>query len=107
MEGEFPPPFSFGDSMMNGQYEIDGYVCWFQYGVVHREDGPAFIDRFGRKEWYANGNRHRIDGPAVEYGNGYNEWWVGGQKVDIIEVFGHEPSVPLTEDEQMVLRLSA
>ena len=57
---------------------------WRQYGVLHRENGPAFdydiIDNKiipgRRKEWYLNGKLHRLDGPAVEYYNGIKEWWI-------------------------------
>ena len=52
-----------------------------------------------------NGERHRLDGPAIEWADGSKAWYVDGEKVDIIDVFGYEPSVPLTEKEQMVLRL--
>lgn len=44
-------------------------------GVLHREDGPAYItaseepgDPPGTLEWWFEGERHRIGAPAVVYG---------------------------------------
>ncbi len=40
-------------------------------GRVHREEGPAFIerdrktDRVWREEYYRHGQRHREEGPAI------------------------------------------
>lgn len=51
-----------------------GTTRWYKNGELHRENGPAYIDKNGTKVWYQNGLRHREDGPAVEFGNGYKEW---------------------------------
>src|ERR1700734_1354236 len=48
-------------------------VCekWTKDGRLHREDGPAVIDRDGvtgiitREVWMRDNERHREDGPAV------------------------------------------
>lgn len=92
----------------------DGPACeyssgrreWWVDGKRHRLDGPAIEWSDVGKEWWVNGRRHRLDGPAVEWGNGGNAWYVDGQYVDVLSVFGHEPSYPLSTDEQMLLRLS-
>lgn len=34
-------------------------------GELHREDGPAVIDKRGNKQWFQEGLLHREDGPAV------------------------------------------
>jgi hypothetical protein len=51
---------------------------WYLNGVIHREDGPAFILGNGSKIWYLNGVIHRIDGPAVEYIDGGKLWYLNG-----------------------------
>lgn len=56
--------------------------------------------------YYQNSHIHREDGPAVEGADGRKEWYVDGQKIDILAVFGYQPSVPLNTEEQMILRLS-
>lgn len=78
---------------------------WIVNGVTHRIGGPAFERADGHKEWWVNGKRHRLEGPAIVWANGSETWFVDGEKVDLIDVFDYEPSVPLTEEEQMVLRL--
>ena len=92
--------------MKNGRYEYKGNVHWYKDNVRHRLDGPAIEWENGSKEWHVNGICHRLDGPAFEDSHGYKEWWVDGQEVDIIAVFGYEPSIPLSEEEQLILRLS-
>ena len=84
----------------------NGTKEWYVDGLRHRLDGPAYERTNGYKEWWVNGLRHRLDGPAILWPDGSYEWYVDGKKVDIMAVFGYVPSVPLTEDEQMVLRLS-
>lgn len=49
-------------------------------GQLHREDGPAVIEKNGHKEWYKNGKRHREDGPAREWSNGQKEWYINGKE---------------------------
>lgn len=34
------------------------------FGMVHNENGPAFMNLVGYKSWLINGYWHRIDGPA-------------------------------------------
>lgn len=47
-------------------------------GVLHREDGPAFVIPGKVKMWYKNGFLHREDGPAIADLDGI-EWWVDGR----------------------------
>lgn len=116
--------------MKNGRFDEDGHICWYKDGRLHREDGPAVEMLDGTKHWWVDGKRHRLDGPAVEwvdgtkqwfvndrrhrlvgpaieYPNGRKVWYVDGQEVNILAVFGYEPSVPLTEEQQMILRLAS
>lgn len=50
---------------------------------------------------------HRQDGPVIQWPDGGKEWHVDGREVDIIVVFGYEPSVPVTEEEQMIVLRNA
>ena len=63
-------------SIENGEEEVPcDYTGWvkafgenivhYKNGVIHREDGPAIINRCGIRQWLSNGSRHRLDGPAV------------------------------------------
>ena len=81
-------------------------VIYYRNGLIHREDGPAEKWEDGTNYWCVNGILHRIDGPAAEYSDGDKEWYVDGKIVDIMAVFGYMPSVPLSVDEQVILRLS-
>ena len=52
---------------LNGIYDVDYATYYYVNGELHREDGPAFENIFGKKFWYINDKRHRLDGPAIEY----------------------------------------
>lgn len=54
-----------------------GDIFWIKNGMIHRDDGPARVTKYGGKQWYVNDKRHRIDGPAVEW-TGTKEWWFNG-----------------------------
>jgi len=56
-----------------------GTKHWYRGNLLHREDGPAVIQRNGGHAWFYYGNRHREDGPAIEYADGSKEWWLHGQ----------------------------
>lgn len=60
----------------------NGDVGWYVNGILHREDGPAFITIEETKFWYINNQRHRIDGPAVEYVDGTKMWYINGEQID-------------------------
>lgn len=56
---------------------------WYQCGaVLHRDDQPAELGRYGRQGWWRHGKRHRDnnDHPAVVYPNGKQEWWHDGNR---------------------------
>lgn len=57
---------------------------WYQIGIQHREDGPAYISN-ACKKWYRNGLLHRVGLPAVEYTNGHKEWWENGKCIGVNE----------------------
>lgn len=66
---------------------------WYNNGLMHREDGPAFIVdtetnlkfnneyveniKTKRRNWYQHGFKHRTDGPA-EVTNFYIKWYHRG-----------------------------
>jgi len=69
--------------------ETNNYGDNYKY-VLHREDGPAFIDyntdrSIAYEYWYINGVKHREDGPAVIHYNDdgsiqYEVWYINGVK---------------------------
>ena len=62
---------------MSRKYTLeDGTVEWLDdYGLTHREDGPAIVKPDGEKEWWWHGLRHRDDGPAVVFPDGSRIWF--------------------------------
>lgn len=56
-----------------------GTKRWILNGVLHREDGPAFVDLEGVKQWFVNGKHHREDGPAFVDSYGNKEWCLNGR----------------------------
>jgi len=71
--------------------QLKGYgICmteiWRVNGKIHRENGPAFIDRYKHRilmEWCINGELHNENGPATmdfDYeGNISHEWYLNGE----------------------------
>ena len=60
-------------------HSIDrGDQRWCINGMLHNENGPAYITSSGEKQWWINGKHHRIDGPALIHLNGYQRWYVNG-----------------------------
>ena len=57
----------------------DGTQEWRLDGKLHREDGPAYIDKDGSTKWFKNGIAHRVGGPAVEASDGYKAWCQDGK----------------------------
>jgi hypothetical protein len=50
-------------------------------GLLHREDGPAFIDKCGYRAWYYNGELHNLSGPAIIFPEKSIEvWLINGKK---------------------------
>jgi len=52
-----------------------------EWGILHRENGPAIEDKNGYKAWYKNGKLHREDGPAVIWPGGEKEWCLNGSQM--------------------------
>jgi len=57
----------------------DGTIEWRLDGKLHREDGPAYIDKDGSTKWFLNGIAHRVGGPAIEASDGYKAWCQNGK----------------------------
>ena len=53
----------------------DGEERWYRHGKLHREDGPAIVNKNGTKVWYRGGKIHRDNGPAVVWLNGTLSWY--------------------------------
>ena len=58
-----------------------GTWMWYKDGLVHRLDGPATLDHNGIKRWFKDGKLHRLDGPAIEWPDGRAEYWLEGARV--------------------------
>lgn len=66
--------------------DSNGNQFWYDdFGMLHRDDGPAVIFWNGNMKWYNHGLQHRIDGPAYWCNDTDVEYWING--------------VHLTEDE--------
>jgi hypothetical protein len=69
------------NTMTNPVTDKLGNKYWYQYGLEHREDGPAVEYNDGTKFWYINGKLHREDGPAKEYCSGGKYWYINGKRI--------------------------
>lgn len=69
------------DDIDNGKFMSRGTKKWYQYGLLHREGGPAYIIPYESQEWYFQGKLHNTDGPAVVnlYGNRSKSWYQNGK----------------------------
>lgn len=69
------------------------YKAWYFNGKKHREGAPAVY--YGSEEhtpkfWYKNGKYHRLDGPAVEFEKrSKDEYWVNGKQFSKEEFYKH------------------
>jgi len=67
------------NEQLNGLVVDDeGTQCWYQYGQLHRLDGPAVIYPSGVQYWYQHGQSHREDGPAAIWADGEQRWYLNG-----------------------------
>ncbi len=55
-------------------------ICW-NWGELHRVNGPAIEWANGSKEWWLNGKLHRTDGPAIEWTNGTKYWYLNDKRL--------------------------
>jgi hypothetical protein len=93
-EDEIPKKFT-------GQVEfISGDVWILKNGFFHKEDGPAFISRYGGKEWYKEGKYHRFDGPAYEGVNGTKFWYIEGKECFPSEIMDYFKQFLILEKEK-------
>lgn len=53
------------------------FTLYTKEGVVHREDGPAFVRGY-YSAWIENGRYHRVGAPAIVF-YGLPQWYVDGQ----------------------------
>jgi hypothetical protein len=72
----------------------DGTIRWVSGDDFHRIGGPAIICPNGDQSWWQYGQLHREDGPAREYRYIHNvstidrydppliDWWIRGKKVN-------------------------
>ena len=51
----------------------------YLYNELHCDDGPAVVYANGQKEWYQFGKLHRLDGPAIECVS-IKEYWEYGKR---------------------------
>lgn len=59
----------------------NGDEIWFnQYEQIHRDDGPAIIQKDGSRKWYKDNELHRDDGPAIELSSGTKAWYKDGER---------------------------
>jgi hypothetical protein len=68
--------------IISQNFEPVNDIIWKnEFGMAHREDGPAIVWANGDQGWYYCGVRHRKNGPSIEYANGNREWWVRGRRL--------------------------
>ena len=70
--------------------------------IIHREDGPAYINSMGSKMWVWHGDLHREDGPASIYPDGSVSYWYKGNCYPFDEWC---ELTNRTEDEALLLKL--
>ena len=61
--------------------EKNGRQYWTVDNLLHREDGPAWINQYGDQEWHQHGRYHRIDGPAYMGSDGTQEWFINDRDI--------------------------
>jgi len=59
---------------------LNGDKDWYVNRKLHREDGPAIINRSGEKRWYINDKLHKKDGTAIVYPNESIFWYINGKE---------------------------
>jgi hypothetical protein len=70
----------------NPQYEVRNGIQMWRVGLYfHRMDGAAVIWPEGSYSWYQYGVRHREDGPAIDWMNEaesrIKEWYYRGNRI--------------------------
>jgi hypothetical protein len=75
-----------GNKLNGWHTDKEGTRRHYQNGLLHREDGPAFIYSTGTQAWFLNGEIHREDGPAIIFPSGYQGWRLKGERVRMEDV---------------------
>ena len=63
-----------------GNDHFGKHVSYFINDIQHRDNGPAFEYDDGYKVWYQFGKLHRTDGPARVNPNGFEEYFINNQQ---------------------------
>lgn len=72
--------------LLYGNIRLGGRWVIKDTRVAHRADGPSSIDEDGTEWWYQYGHLHRTDGPAIAYpGDSY--YHIKGQRIHSAEEF--------------------
>ena len=67
----------FGNDLKNGLVLDDcDTEYWYVDDILHRDDGPAIVQKDGFQAWFMHGQCHRIDGPAITRADGTVWWWL-------------------------------
>jgi len=59
----------------------NGDIGYYLNGILHRDDGPAFIYPNGNMYYYLNGERHREDGPAIIWNDGSLAYYINNNDI--------------------------
>lgn len=95
--------------------ETPDFSAWYRHGLMHRENGAAYISADGKEqrylkmgkkhreggqpavyrrdgglEWFENDQRHCENGPAIINPNGTQEFWMRGKKLSLEEFLQHQ-----------------
>lgn len=58
--------------------EFGKTIMYLENGLLHNEEGPAWVHENGTVEYYTKGQLDRKDGPARVHVNGDKEFWFDG-----------------------------
>src|ERR1700691_1776812 len=77
----------------------NGDTGYYLNGILHREDGPAFIYPNGNAYYYINGFYHREDGPAVIHPNGNMYYYLNDKNItEEVEEWIKDNNIPKVWD---------
>lgn len=67
---------------------LTGKRMWYDHGVLHNDNGPAWVIPGVASIWICEGKHHRLDGPAyVGLDTGHEEYAIDGIFYDTKEEF--------------------
>ena len=67
--------------LYNDDNSLKGFQYRDEYGIVHRENGPAYEFINGTKKWLIHGMFHRLEGAAIIWNNGVKDWYITGSLI--------------------------